>query len=171
MVLIRTWCKEGPARKGRAETSLCLTEIFLVVWACGIHHGRVLSQLLSFLSHTPKVSMCVTFPSCIGRNCCVFHKLLYSPRPVFIVFPSGPLWLSRPTSACTTPPHTAIKLRLSVCLAPIEAESWLRCNTECLFIKSLILPTMSQILKAFGKCRMIERRGTRRHDRAMSISS
>lgn len=100
---------------------------------------------------------CHTSFSYLGRNCFLFQKLFNSPAslPIFSFF--APLWLTPPVSAHTIPPHASIKFRLSICLAPLEAESLLRCSTQFLsIIISLVPIIVSKILKAFGECWMAE---------------
>lgn len=73
--------------------------------------------------------------------------------PLFLSL--GPFWLTPSVSAHTVPPRASVKVTLSICLAPLEAESLLRCGVQFLFIIISLVPIIvSETLKAFGECWM-----------------
>lgn len=111
------------------------------------------SARAEFLHNSPASSVtrtglrtCRTFSSHLGRNFCVFHKLLNAPSPSFL--PLSLLWTpgTRPPVSAHT--YAPITLRLSICVAPHRLKA---CRGAVLSLCSLLaqIPTTaSQTLKA-----------------------
>ena len=154
-MLIRARWEEGSAGEQRLEASQYLLEKYFPWYMWCYHWGQdSLTNYSVTLSYLP-FPKCHTSFSYLGRNCCLFQRVFSSSDSSPLFLSLGPFSLTPSISAHTVPPRASVKVTLSICLAPLEAESLLRCGIQFLFIIISLMPIIvCETLKAFGDCWM-----------------
>lgn len=115
---------------------------------------------LDSLTHYSVTLSYLPFPKChtsfsyLGKNCFLFQRLFNSSVSLPLFLFVGPFWLT-PSISADTASSCSCKIQLSLCLAPLEAESLFRCGSQFLFIITSLMPIIvSETLKAFAECWM-----------------